>query len=308
MAKKRGLGKGLDALLTTESVAVEHERSVSSSINELELSSITPNPYQPRRDFDEESLEELADSIKSLGLVQPITVRTISENRYEIIAGERRFRAAKMAGLETIPAYIRETEDDNILALALIENIQREDLNAMEVAFSYKRLMDECKLTQEELSSVVGKKRATISNYVRLLNLPAEIQLAVRNGQLSMGHARALLALRDAESQLEIFEQIKSYDLSVRRVEEIIQALESGVSEHPEEEGEDEAKKEKHRRSAPKRDLGEYAVLQDRLRECFNSKAVLVRNANGKGRIVLPFASDEELEGLMALLDKNYNH
>ncbi len=306
MAKKRGLGKGLDALLTTESVAVEHERSVSSSINELELSSITPNPYQPRRDFDEESLEELADSIKSLGLVQPITVRAISDNRYEIIAGERRFRAAKIAGLETIPAYIRETEDDNILALALIENIQREDLNAMEVAFSYKRLMDECKLTQEELSSVVGKKRATISNYVRLLNLPAEIQLAVRNGQLSMGHARALLALRDAESQLEIFEQIKSYDLSVRRVEEIIQALESGASEHPEEE--EEPKKEKHRRSAPKRDLGEYAVLQDRLRECFNSKAVLVRNANGKGRIVLPFASDEELEGLMALLDKNYTH
>ncbi len=296
----------MDALLTTESVAVEHERSVSSSINELELSSITPNPYQPRRDFDEESLEELADSIKSLGLVQPITVRAISDNRYEIIAGERRFRAAKIAGLETIPAYIRETEDDNILALALIENIQREDLNAMEVAFSYKRLMDECKLTQEELSSVVGKKRATISNYVRLLNLPAEIQLAVRNGQLSMGHARALLALRDAESQLEIFEQIKSYDLSVRRVEEIIQALESGVSEHLEDE--DEPKKEKHRRSAPKRDLGEYAVLQDRLRECFNSKAVLVRNANGKGRIVLPFASDEELEGLMALLDKNYTH
>ena len=302
MAKKIVLGKGLDALLDPNEI--EQERNISSSVKELSLDSIVPNPYQPRTDFDSEALDDLAVSIRSIGLVQPITVRTTSDGQYEIIAGERRYRAAKLAGLESIPAYIRETDNDEILALALIENIQREDLNAMEVAYSYRRLMDECRLTQESLSGLVGKKRATIANYVRLLNLPAEIQLAVREKRLSMGHARALLSLEDKDSQLSIFEQILTYDLSVRKVEEIIRNLLEGTSSDAEDE--DRAAAPKGRRTASS-DLGAYSVLQDRLRKYFNNNVQLVRNNKAKGKIVLPFNSDDELEQLVSLLDKIEN-
>ena len=296
MAKKV-LGKGLGALIGSD--AVEMERTVSSSIQELELDMIVPNPNQPRKLFDDEALSELAESIKSIGLVQPITVRSIADGKYEIIAGERRYRAARIAGLETIPAYIRATDNDEVLALALIENIQREDLTAMEVAFSYHRLMEECNLTQESLSDMVGKKRATVANYLRLLNLPAEIQKAVREKELSMGHARALLGLNDVESQLEIFEQIKSYDLSVRKVEALVQDLLDGV---PVETPVGEVVNAKPQRK--KVELGVYSALQDRLRGYFNQKVTLVRNENGRGKIVLPFKSDEELERIVALLDK----
>lgn len=297
MAKKV-LGKGLGALIGSD--AVEMERTVSAAVKELPLQDIIPNPNQPRKLFDDEALAELAESIKSLGLVQPITVRSIPGGQYEIIAGERRYRAAKMANLETIPAYIRETDNDEVLALALIENIQREDLNAMEVAFSYHRLMEECSLTQESLSEMVGKKRATVANYLRLLNLPAEIQKAVREKELSMGHARALLGLPDAESQLEIFEQIKSYDLSVRKVEALVQDLLAGVSVEITDGGEVSNIKPIKKRS----ELGVYTALQDKLRSYFNQKVTLVRNDNGRGKIVLPFKSDEELEKIIALLDK----
>ena len=296
MAKKV-LGKGLGALIGSD--AVEMERSVSAAIKELPISDIIPNPNQPRKMFDDEALQELSDSIVSIGLVQPITVRSIANSKYEIIAGERRYRAAKLANLETIPAYIRETDNDEVLALALIENIQREDLNAMEVAFSYQRLMEECNLTQEALSGLVGKKRATIANYVRLMNLPAEIQKAVREKEISMGHARALLGLNDVEAQLEIFEQIKSYDLSVRKVEAIVQDLLDGV---PVEMPNGDSVQEKPNRK--KADLGVYTALQDKLRAFFNSKATLVRNENGRGKIVLPFKSDEELEKIIAIFDK----
>lgn len=296
MAKKV-LGKGLGALIGSD--AVEMERTVSAAVKELPLGNIIPNPNQPRKLFDDEALAELSDSIKSIGLVQPITVRSIADGNYEIIAGERRYRAAKMAGLATIPAYIRETDNDEVLALALIENIQREDLNAMEVAFSYHRLMEECNLTQESLSDMVGKKRATVANYLRLLNLPAEIQKAVREKELSMGHARALLGLNDVETQLEIFEQIKSYDLSVRKVEAIVQDLLDGVKvEMP---GGEALEAKPVRKKA---ELGVYSALQDKLRSHFNQNVTLVRNENGRGKIVLPFKSDEELERIISLLDR----
>ena len=208
MAKKNVLGRGLGALIADAAEEPVTREIVVSAIQELNLADIRPNPFQPRTEFDEEALSELAASIKAIGIVQPITVRAVEEGKYEIIAGERRFRASKLAGLSTIPAYIRKTEDDSLLELALIENIQREDLNAIEVAISYQRLIDECNLTQDGLSERVGKKRATIANYLRLLKLPAQIQLAVRDKKISMGHARAILGVEDPDTQLMIFEQI----------------------------------------------------------------------------------------------------
>ena len=225
MAKKNVLGRGLGALIADAVDEPVTRELVVSAMQELNLADIRPNPFQPRTEFDEEALQELAASIKSIGIVQPITVRTIENGKYEIVAGERRFRASKLAGLTTIPAYIRKTEDESLLELALIENIQREDLNAIEVAISYQRLMDECNLTQDALSERVGKKRSTIGNYLRLLKLPPQIQLAVRDKKISMGHARAILGVEDADTQLMIFEQILKYDFSVRKVEEIVREI-----------------------------------------------------------------------------------
>lgn len=270
---------------------------VVSTIQELNLSDIRPNPYQPRTEFDEEALNELGASIKALGIVQPITVRVVEDGKYEIVAGERRYRASKMAGLTTIPAYIRKTENEDVLALALIENIQREDLNAMEVALSYQRLIDECHLTQEELSDRVGKKRTTVTNYLRLLKLPAAIQFAVRDKKISMGHARAILGAEDAETQLMIFEQILKYDFSVRKVEEVVREL-----ANPKEEPVlPEPAEEKPRRT---NDIGDYIELQKHLSSRFKTKVELKRNENGKGKIVIGFKSDTELERIMELLDR----
>ena len=232
---------------------------VVSAIQELNLADIRPNPFQPRTEFDEEALSELAASIKAIGIVQPITVRAVEEGKYEIIAGERRFRASKLAGLSTIPAYIRKTEDDSLLELALIENIQREDLNAIEVAISYQRLIDECNLTQDGLSERVGKKRATIANYLRLLKLPAQIQLAVRDKKISMGHARAILGVEDPDTQLMIFEQILEYDFSVRKVEEIVREL---VHPQVEEPAEAPVVEDKPKKS---NEIGDYIELQKHL-------------------------------------------
>ena len=214
--RRNALGRGLDALLSMDEVKTEG----SSSINEIELSKISVNPNQPRREFDETALQELADSISEIGIIQPITLRKLNDDAYQIIAGERRYRASLKAGLETIPAYIRTADDENVMEMALIENIQREDLNAVEIALAYQHLIEQYELTQERLSERVGKKRTTIANYLRLLKLPAPIQMALQNKQIDMGHARALITLGDPKLQVKIFEEILEHGYSVRKVEE----------------------------------------------------------------------------------------
>lgn len=299
MAKKNVLGRGLGALIADAADEPVTREVIVSAMQELNLTDIRPNPFQPRTEFDEEALNELAASIKSIGIVQPITVRAVEEGKYEIVAGERRFRASKLAGLTTIPAYIRKTEDESLLELALIENIQREDLNAIEVAISYQRLIDECSLTQDGLSERVGKKRATIANYLRLLKLPAQIQLAVRDKKISMGHARAILGVDDPDTQLMIFEQILKYDFSVRKVEEIVREIVNPkVEEDPilPEEVEEKPKKTN--------EIGDYIELQKHLSTRFNTKVELKRNESGKGKIIIGFRSDVELEKIIELLDK----
>ena len=293
MVKRSALGRGLGALITDAAEDPKQRPEAVAAIQELRLEDIRPNPFQPRTEFDEEALNELAASIKSIGIVQPITVRAIEEGKYEIIAGERRFRASKIAGAETIPAYIRKTEDESLLELTLIENIQREDLNAIEVAISYQRLLDECKLTQDGLSERVGKKRTTITNYLRLLKLPAPIQLAIRDKKISMGHARAIIGIEDPETQFMIFEQILKYDFSVRKVEEIVREL-----ANPKTEGEERTLSRK------KTEIGDYIALQKHLAQRFNTKVELKRNETGKGKIVISFKSDDELEKIIGLLDK----
>jgi ParB family chromosome partitioning protein len=218
MKKSLGLGRGLDALIDTTHVAT----SGSSSINEIPLKYIYANPDQPRHDFDQEALEELANSIKEHGVISPITLRKNANNDYMIIAGERRYRASKMAGLETIPAYVRTAKDEQVMEWALIENIQREDLNAIEIALAYQKLMDDHQLTQEKMAERVGKKRATVANYLRLLKLPAEIQIGIKEKKIDMGHARAILGSHSPENQLDIYKKIINNGLSVRKVEELV--------------------------------------------------------------------------------------
>lgn len=289
MAKKSVLGRGLGALI--DDVDDVQTRVETDFSNEIEISKIEANPYQPRTKFDEEALNELAQSIKELGIVQPITVRKINNNSYQLIAGERRFRAAKIAGLTKIPAYIRLAEDDKMLELALVENIQREDLDSIEIAISYQRLIDECKLTQESLSDRVGKKRSTISNYLRLLKLPAEIQKGIREKRVLMGHARALVNIDDPKTQLEIFQLTVANDFSVRKVEELVRSVNNGIPEKP---------TPTKAPSLPK----EYESLKDHLSKHFNSKVDLKRANNGKGKIIIPFKSDDDLERILGVLDQ----
>ncbi|KIO42532.1 MULTISPECIES: ParB/RepB/Spo0J family partition protein [Sanguibacteroides] len=294
MAKKNALGKGLGALLQDAAEEIKPRGGSGSSMQEeLKLSDIRPNPHQPRTSFDEEALNELAASIKSIGIVQPITVREIGDGKYEIIAGERRYRASKIAGLETIPAYIRKAEEDTVLELALIENIQREDLNAIEIAISYQRLLEECRLTQDALSERVGKKRTTISNYLRLLKLPAPIQLAIKERKISMGHARAIVNIEDPDTQYMVFEQIMKYDFSVRKVEEIVRELMNPKKEEKVDKKESKVKT-----------IDDYNELQSHLSRYFETKVDLKRNEKGKGKIVISFKSDGELERIVGLLDK----
>ena len=292
---KRALGRGLDALITP---TVDIETQGSSSINEVPIADISPNVDQPRSDFDEESLQELAMSIKHIGLVQPITVYELPNQvgRYRIISGERRYRAAKMAGLESLPAYIRTADDEQIMEMALIENIQREDLNAIEIALAFKNLLDQNNLTQEELSSRVGKKRATISNYIRLLRLPAEIQMALKNGKISMGHARSLLSIEDPELQLAFYEQIIKDALSVRQVEQLVKDY-NAAEEEPEQ------VKPKPQKSTRKTSE-EFDLLSQRFSSLFETKVSFVCNDEGKGKITIPFASADQLEKIIALLDR----
>jgi len=298
MAKKNALGRGLGALIdNAENIkTTAGDTKEAAGICEIAIDNIEANPYQPRTQFDEESLCELAQSIEQIGIVQPITVREIDGGRYQLIAGERRYRASKLASLQKIPAYIRRAKDDTMLELALVENIQRENLDAIEIAISYQRLLDECNLTQEELSDRVGKKRSTVTNYLRLLKLPAEIQLGIKAKQLSMGHARALLGLNDSDTQLMVFDQILKYDFSVRRVEEVVRELNNPNAVAKEVEKEEE-------KEATAKLKGEYEQLQGQLTDYFSTKVQLKRNTNGNGKIVIPFKSDEDLERILGVLD-----
>ncbi len=290
--KRSALGRGLDALIAMDDL----KTGGSSSISEIELSKIQPNPDQPRSVFEEETLEELAASIRSLGVIQPITLKETGTDKYMIISGERRYRASLMAGLERIPAYIKTAADENIVEMALIENIQREDLNSIEIALAYQKLIDSYGLTQEKLSERVGKKRATIANYLRLLKLPAEIQVGLKDKKIDMGHARALLPVEDPEVQLALYEQILAEGLSVRNVEEIVRGgVDAAVLE--------QAKKGKPAQRKPKLPE-EFNLLKDHLSNFFNTKVQLVCNDKGKGKITIPFASEDELEKLIGLLDK----
>ena len=222
--KFNALGRGLDALISTEAVRT----SGSSTINEIALDQIAPNPNQPRHDFDEESLQELANSIREIGIIQPITLRQVSENRFQIIAGERRWRASQLAGLKAIPAYIRTIKDESIMEMALVENIQREDLNPIEIALAYEHLLESPGMTQERVSERVGKSRVAITNYLRLLKLPAQVQMALQKKEIDMGHARALLGLEDPHMQLKLFNEIVKNLYSVRKVEEMVKLLNNG--------------------------------------------------------------------------------
>jgi ParB family chromosome partitioning protein len=290
MAKKNALGRGLGALIDVGEE--QDERSLlhsPSAVNEIAIKSISVNPFQPRTSFDEESLNELVQSVKEHGIIQPITVRRAADNSYQLISGERRIRAAEKAGLKRIPAFVREAGDENMLELALVENIQREDLDAIEVAISYQRLIEEFNLTQEALGDRVGKKRATIANYLRLLNLPVEIQTGIREKKISMGHARALLGIEDKEYQVEVFSKILSQDLSVRQVEGLAKKSKNTElsSETPEEEG-----------------RSDYEDLREHLSHYFGATIEFKRSNKGNGRIVIPFKSDEDLQRIVSILDK----
>lgn len=285
MEKKPRLGRGLGALISTE----EPTAAVGSTIfNEVPISQIKPNPNQPRKDFDEESLQELAISIKNNGIISPITLRKISDNEYQIVAGERRYRASIIAGLEKIPAYIRDASEEQVMEMALIENIQREDLNAIEIALSYNSLCATLNLTQEALAERIGKKRATITNYLRLLRLPAEIQIGIKNKVIEMGHARAIAGISDAQMQLKIYNEVVNKQASVRQTEEMVR----------------KALNPNENQNTPSFNSEEYTKLQNSLSTLFNSKIKLKYNENGKGSISIPFKNDEDLSRIMSLLDK----
>lgn len=291
MTKRPALGRGLSALLESEKTDVtansEHSElpRTAGSIAEIEIAQIEANPFQPRTKFEEEALAELAQSIKELGIIQPVTVRKLGYDKFQLISGERRFRASQLAGLTKVPAFIRIANDQSMLEMALVENIQRAELDAIEVAISYQRLIDECKLTQEELSQRVGKKRSTIANYLRLLKLPAEIQNGIRTSRISMGHARALINLETAEAQLEAFQQILSENLSVRKTEEL-------------------AKNKKVSASTRKAPVSLPLTLNDKkirsnLSNHFNVDVKFQRKEEEKGKIIIPFESEEELEDIL---------
>ncbi|MCP4460462.1 MAG: ParB/RepB/Spo0J family partition protein [Cytophagales bacterium] len=289
MAKKSGLGRGLGALLDAsgESKSLIVERKRPAGIGTIPLNKIEVNPFQPREDFDQESLDELADSIKIHGIIQPITVRQLSQNEFQLISGERRLQGSKLAGLTEVPAYIRTADDQQMLEMALIENIQRENLNAIEVALSYQRLLTECDLKQEELGDRVGKKRSTVTNYLRLLKLPGEIQAGLRDAKISMGHARTLVTMDDIDQQLRIFDQIVQHDLSVRKVEELVRNL----------------GKEKPTSSPKKNSDPEILRLQVKLSSHFGTKIQVSADNENKGQIKIPFNSTDELNRILDILD-----
>ncbi len=288
--KKSPLGRGLGALIDgVEKEVLEKKVEVNLQID---INSIDSNPFQPRTRFDAQALEELAASIRQLGIVQPLTVRDSGDGRFQLIAGERRLRAARIAGLTHVPAYVRTADDTAMLEMALVENIQREDLDAMEVAITYQRLIEECNLTQEQMSDRVGKQRSTVSNYLRLLRLPAEIQLGIRNRSLTMGHARTLVNIEDPVKQINIFYHVIQEDLSVRATEDLVRHFQSQAAKDP-------ARGDKRKKLN-----NEYGELAGQLSKLFASEVQFRINEKGRGKIVIPFADNDEMERIIALLDK----
>ena len=288
--KYNSLGRGLDALISTDAVRTQG----SSTINEIAIDQIEANPNQPRREFDDEALQDLANSIKEIGIIQPITLRQIADNRFQIIAGERRWRASQLAGLKALPAYIRTIKDENVMEMALVENIQREDLNAIEIALAYEHLLEGSGMTQEKVSERVGKSRTAITNYLRLLKLPAQVQMALQKKEIDMGHARALLALDSPALQIKLFKEILKNGYSVRKVEELVQALKNG----------DDIESGKKKIIARNQLPEEFCVLKNRLAKFLNTKVQMTCSSKGKGKISIPFANEEELEHIMNLFDK----
>lgn len=284
--RRNALGRGLDSLISMEEVRTDG----SSAINEIDIDKISPNPDQPRRNFDQESLEELAASIRELGIVQPLSLRLADDGRYQIIAGERRWRAARLAGLLSVPAYVRTASDSEVTEMALIENIQREDLNAIEVALAFNKLIETYKLTQERLSERIGKKRATIANHLRLLRLPAEIQLGLRDRKLDMGHARALLAIDNTKDQLKVYNRILREGLSVRAVEQIAKKMQQAPGPSDE--------------SKPASSSSDYDFFVRSLEEYFPTPVKFSRTAKGSGQITLKFSSDDELQKLVEIFEQ----
>ena len=294
--KKRALGRGLANILgspetdiTSRDISGDY---VAGAVAEIDINLIEANPFQPRTEFDDEALKELAQSIKEQGIIQPVTVRKLGYNRYQLISGERRLRASKIAGLTKIPAFIRIANDEQMLELALIENIHRENLNAIEVAISYQRLIDECNLTQEQLSDKVGKSRSAIANFLRLLKLPAEIQIALRDGHISMAHARALINVEDKEAQLKLLQQIIEDDLNVRQTEELANKAKNNV--------EDNKEQRKQTNYLPDHFKAQIKTLSQAL----NTKVKVKRNLKGQGSVVIDFKNQEEFDRIIALFNK----
>ena len=292
--KKRGLGRGLDAILQSPETDITSSdisgNYVAGAVAELNIDFIEANPFQPRTDFDETALNELAESIKIQGVIQPVTVRKMGRDKYQLISGERRLRASKMAGLKTIPVFIRVANDEQMLEMALIENTHCEGLNAIEIALSYQRLIEECNITQEQLSEKVGKDRSTVTNFLRLLKLPPEVQVALRDGFISMSQARAIINIEDKAKQLVILKEIIDKDLSVRQVEELVRSLNTK-----------NVKTKKQKDVLPEAFI--YTV--DSLSKSLNTKVKINRNSKGKGSLTINFKNDEDFERLIALINKN---
>ncbi|NLR63609.1 ParB/RepB/Spo0J family partition protein [Chitinophaga varians] len=297
-SKKEALGKGIRSLLQNIDTDLKHTAgalgdnavAAATGIERIALEQIVTNPKQPRRDFDEVALQELSQSIKLHDIIQPITVAKISNKKFQLIAGERRLRASKMAGLKDIPAYVRQANDQELLELALLENLQRENLNAIEVGLSYKRLMDECSLTQEQVADRMGKERSTVTNYIRLLKLPPDIQVAVRNGQLSMGHARVLTGVENVENQLFLYNEILQNGLSVRQTEDLARKI-------------NQADKGNQQKAVKAKLPPAFQKIQDNLSSHFSTKVKLDRGKNGKGSIMIEFYSDDELNSILEKID-----
>ncbi|SFG39285.1 ParB/RepB/Spo0J family partition protein [Prevotella sp. KH2C16] len=288
--KNNALGRGLDALISTDSVTT----GGSSTINEIPISQIEANPNQPRHEFDEEALHELAVSIKEIGIIQPITLRQVASNRFQIIAGERRWRASQLAGLNSLPAYIRTIDDENVMEMALVENIQREDLNAIEIALAYEHLMEGTGMTQEKVSERVGKSRTAIANYLRLLKLPAQIQMALQKKEIDMGHARALLALENPALQIKLYKEIIKNVYSVRKVEDMVRLLKNG----------EDIESGKRKITAKTQLSKTYENYKKQLSGVLNAKVQLSATAKGKGKITIPFTGEDDLTRIMDILGK----
>ena len=283
-------GKGLDALIDTNGVRTQG----TSTINEIPLDQIEPNPNQPRHDFDADALQELANSIREIGIIQPITLRQTADNRFQIIAGERRWRASQMAGLTAVPAYIRTIKDESVMEMALVENIQREDLNAIEIALAYEHLLEGDGMTQEKVSERAGKSRTAITNYLRLLRLPAQVQMALQKKEIDMGHARALLAIDSPSLQIKLFNEVQKNGYSVRKVEEMAQMLKNG----------EDVNSGRKTIVAKAKFPEEYNLLRNRLSEFLQTKVQLTCSSKGKGKITIPFANEEDLEKIMSIFDR----